>query len=221
MKRLFILLLCLLAGLGISHAQIYVDPSTAAATAVHSGIINSQLDKSNDNLTLIQRGQLAITGQLVIANDLQATIFKGLSEVSGIMRSLLAVKDIYDISEDIVIDVNKAVTIAETNPLLLLFAEAGAREFKTRATGLATEVSTLVLQGGKSNLMDSGERAKMLNRIVTELSILRGVAYGMYRSMYWAKQRGIFNSLNPYAGFINLDVRIADDILRSSKLLKP
>lgn len=201
-------------------AQIYVDPATAGAMAVHSGVINGQLNKTNDNLTLIQRGQLAVTGQLVVANDLQNQIYKGLSEVSGVMRSLLAVKDITEISIDIVEDVNKAVTIAQTNPVLLLFAEGGAREFKTRATSLAAEVSSFVLQGGKNNLMDSGERAKLLNRIVNELMILRGVAYGMYRSMYWAKQRGILNSLNPYAGFINIDKQIADDIIRNAKYLK-
>ena len=200
--------------------QIYIDPATAGATAAHSGIINGQLNKTNDNLTLIQRGQLAVTGQLVIANDLQNQIYKGLSEVSGVVRSLLAVKDITEISIDIVEDVNKAVTIAQSNPALLLFAEGGAREFKTRATNLAAEVSSFVLQGGKSNLMDSGERAKLLNRIVNELMILRGVAYGMYRSMYWAKQRGILNSLNPYAGYINIDKQIADDIIRNAKYLK-
>jgi hypothetical protein len=113
------------------------------------------------------------------------------------MRNLLAVKDIADISADIVRDVNRALGIAGTNPVLLLFAEQGAREFKTRATALATEVSAFIMHGGKGNLMDSGERAKLLNRIVTELAILRGVAYGMYRTMYWAKQRGILNSLNP------------------------
>jgi len=217
-KLIFILGFCLLVLPGFT--QIYIDPATAGATAAHSGIINGQLNKTNDNLTLIQRGQLAVTGQLVVVNDLQNQIYKGLSEVSGVVRSLLAVKDITEISIDIVEDVNKAVTIAQTNPALLLFAEGGAREFKTRATNLAAEVSSFVLQGGKSNLMDSGERAKLLNRIVNELMILRGVAYGMYRSMYWAKQRGILNSLNPYAGYINIDKQIADDIIRNAKYLK-
>lgn len=219
MKKLISTLgFCLLVLPGFT--QIYIDPATAGATAAHSGIINGQLNKTNDNLTLIQRGQLAVTGQLVIVNDLQDQIYKGLSEVSGVVRSLLAVKDITEISIDIVEDVNKAVTIAQSNPALLLFAEGGAREFKTRATNLATEVSSFVLQGGKSNLMDAGERAKLLNRIVNELMILRGVAYGMYRSMYWAKQRGILNSLNPYAGYINIDKQIADDIIRNAKYLK-
>src|SRR5690606_24694196 len=154
------------------------------------------------------------------SSDLQGRIYKGLSEVSAVVRNLLAVKDIADISTDIVRDVNRAMDLAGSNPILLLFAEESAREFKRRATALATEVGSFVTVGGRQNLMDSGERAKLLNRIVTELTILRGVAYGMYRSMYWAKQRGILNSLNPYAGFINIDKRIAEDIVRNAKYLK-
>ncbi|QNN42729.1 hypothetical protein [Pedobacter roseus] len=203
-----------------ASAQIYVDPTTAAATAAHAGVMNSGLSRTSDNLTLVQRAQLAVTGQLGIVNDLQSTIYRGLSEVSGVMRSLLSVMDIYEISQDIVIDVNKAINLASGDPVLLLFAEGGAREFKTRSINLATEVSSFVLKDGKEALMDSGERAKLLNRIVTELTILRGVAYGMYRTMYWAKQRGILNSLNPYAGYINIDKRIADDIIRNAKMLK-
>ncbi len=203
-----------------ASAQIYVDPTTAAATAAHAGVMNSGLSRTSDNLTLVQRAQLAVTGQLGIVNDLQSTIYRGLSEVSGVMRSLLSVKDIYEISQDIVIDVNKAINLASGDPVLLLFAEGGAREFKTRSINLATEVSSFVLKDGREALMDSGERAKLLNRIVTELTILRGVAYGMYRTMYWAKQRGILNSLNPYAGYINIDKRIADDIIRNAKMLK-
>lgn len=214
----------LIAGLFLSGcpviAQIYVDPTTATAMAIQSGAINGQLNRTNDNLTLIQRGQLAVTGQLVVVNDLQQQIYKGLSEVSAAVRSLLAIQDIAEISADIVTDVNRAVGLAQSNPALLLFAEGGAREFKRRGTALATEVSSFVLQGGLNNLMGSGERAKLLNRIRTELMILRGVAYGMQRTMFWAKQRGILNSLNPYAGYINIDKRIADDIIRNAKYLK-
>ncbi|MEJ5962905.1 hypothetical protein [Pedobacter immunditicola] len=219
MKRLLLLAGLCLAGCPV-FAQIYVDPTTAGAMAFHSGVINGQLNKTNDNLTLIQRGQLAVTGQLVIVNDLQQQIYRGLSEVSGAVRSLLAIQDIAEISVDIVTDVNKAVSLAQSNPALLLFAEGGAREFKRRGTALAAEVSSFVLQGGVNNLMDSGERAKLLNRIRTELMILRGVAYGMQRTMFWAKQRGILNSLNPYAGYINIDMQIADDIIRNAKYLK-
>jgi hypothetical protein len=204
----------------VSAQAVYVDPTTAAAMAVHSGIINSQLNSTNNKLTLIQTGQLAVTGQLTAVNTLQKDIYKGLSEVSSIMSNLLAIKDIAEISSDIVSDVNKAASLAQSDPVLLLFAQQGATEFKTRAVALSSEVSTFVLQGGQSNLMDSGERAKLLNRIVSELSIIRGVAYGMYRTMYYAKMRGILNSLNPYSGFINIDRQIGDGIIQNSKTLK-
>lgn len=221
MKRLLILLLLTGCWLSKTSAQaVYVDPTTAAAMAVHSGVINGQLNTTNNKLTLIQTGQLAVTGQLTAVNSLQKDIYKGLSEVSSIMTNLLAIKDIAEISSDIVTDVNKAASLAQSDPVLLLFAQQGATEFKTRATALAAEVSTFVLQGGQSNLMDSGERAKLLNRIVNELSIIRGVAYGMYRTMYYAKMRGILNSLNPYAGFINIDRQIGDNILQNAKTLK-
>lgn len=219
MLKFLVLIVCCCLVFSTVQGQVYVDPTTAAAMAAHSGVINGQLNKTNDNLTLIQQGQLAVTGQLVIVNDLQRQIYQGLSEVSAAVRSLLAIRDIAEISVDIVADVDKATALAGNNPVLLLFAESAAREFKRRGTALATEVSSFVLQGGANNLMDSGERAKLLNRIRTELMILRGVAYGMHRTMYWANQRGILHSLNPYAGYINVDRQIADDIIRNAKYL--
>jgi hypothetical protein len=219
-KRIHYLLVLLCLSFLEMHGQVYVDPAVAAATGVHAGIINSQLDQTNDNLTLIERGQLAVTGQLLIANDLQREIYRGLSEVAGAVRSLLAIREIADIGIDIVQNVEKAVDLASSDPLLLLFAERGARDFRTRASNLAAEVGAFVLKGGRGNLMDSGERAKLLNTIRMELTIIRGIAYGMYRSMFWAQQRGIWNSLNPYASFVNIDRRLADNILSNSKLVK-
>lgn len=207
-------------GLSLCNAQIYIDPAVAAATYTHADIIKGQLNNVNNNLTLIQRGQLAITGQLAIANDLQSQIYRGLSEVSSIMRNLLSVKDITEVSLDIVENINKAILIAKQNPVLLLFAEHGARDFKTRATNLAAQVSTFILKGGKDNLMNAGDRAKLLGYISNELNILRGITYGIHRSMFWAQQRGVLKSLNPYSQFINIDKNIADDIIRNSRLLK-
>jgi hypothetical protein len=218
-KILMAALLCIAQGL--AHAQtLYVDPATSAAIYAGSSTINGQLNKTNNNLTLIQKGQLAVTGQLVIVNDLQSKIYKGLSEVSGVIHSLSTIKEIADIGIDIIGDVEQTVMIAKSNPILLLFAEQGAREFKARAVNLSLEVGSFVLQGGSSNLMDSGERAKLLNHVASELRILRGIAYGMHRAMYWARMRGILVSLNPWAEWQNMDVQIANDVLSQAKYLK-
>jgi hypothetical protein len=203
------------------NAQVlYVDPVTSAAMLTHSSTINGQLNKTNDNLTAIQRGQLAVTGQLLIVNDMQSRIYNGLSQVAGVLNSLMSIREIADIGIDIVKDVQKGVSIASSNPALLLFAEEGAREFQNRAVKLTLDVNAFVLKGGKDNLMDSGERAKLLNHIASEMRILRGVAYGMQRAMYWAKMRGIWASLNPWASWQNMDVQIANRVLTEAKYLK-
>lgn len=203
-----------------AHAQtLTVDPAVSAAIAVNAGVINGQLNTTNNKLDLIQKGQLAVTGQLLIVNDLQNKIYQGLSQVASVINNLTAIKEIAECGVDIINDVEASVKLAKSDPVLLLFAEQGARDFETRAATLSADVSAFVLKGGK-NLMDSGERGKMLNHIADEMRILRGIAYGMDRAMYWAKINGVFRSLNPWAEWQNQDVRIANDVLTNAKYLK-
>lgn len=221
MKRIlcFMLLLCCFFRAAIAQ-EVVVDPTTSAAILVNTAVINGQLNTTNNNLSLIQKGQLAVTGQLVIVNKLQNDIYKGLSQVASVINNLTTIKEIADCGTDIVSDVEQSITIAQSDPVLLLFAEQGAREFETRAVTLATDVSAFVLKGGGSNLMDSGERGKMLNHIESEMQVLRGIAYGMQRAMYWAKMRGLWASLNPWATWKNMDVQIANDTVNNAKYLK-
>ncbi len=218
MKYLILILPLLLIKTAFAQ-EVVVDPTTSAAILVNSGVINSQLNTTNNNLSAIQKGQLAITGQLVIVNKLQNDIYKGLSQVASVVSNLTSIKEIASCGTDIVNDVGQAVTIAKSDPVLLLFAEQGAREFETRAVTLSADVSAFVLKGG-SNLMDAGERGKLLYHIESEMEILRGIAYGMGRAMYWAKMRGIWASLNPWVEWKNMDVQIANDVINNAKYLK-
>jgi hypothetical protein len=218
-KYLFMLFFGLVAGTARSQ-EVVVDPTTSAAIAINSAVINGQLNTTNNNLSLIQKGQLAVSGQLVIVNKLQNDIYAGLSQVASVINNLETIREIATCGTDIVSDVEQAMQYAESDPVLLLFAEQGAREFETRAVTLATDVSAFVLQSGGKNLMDSGERGKLLNHIEREMEILRGIAYGMQRAMYWAKIKGIWASLNPWATWQDEDKRIATDVINNAKYLK-
>jgi hypothetical protein len=88
---------------------------------------------------------MAVSAQLVIVNNLQAKIYKGLSEVASVINNLNTIKEIGQCGSDIVTDVGSAVQLARSNPALLLFAEQGARDFQSRAVKLAAEVSAFVL----------------------------------------------------------------------------
>jgi hypothetical protein len=213
---------CLLFSSMAARAQeIMIDPATSGAIAVNASIINGQLNTTNNKLDLIQRGQLAVSSQLVIVNNLQNRIYQGLSQVASVLNNLNTVKEITQCGTDIMGDISGSVKMAGSNPALLLFAEQGARDFQLRATTLAADVSAFVLKGGTSNLMDSGERGRLLNHIAQEMRILRGIAYGMNRAIYWARENGILRSLNPWAEWQNQDVRIAGDVLKNAKYLKP
>jgi hypothetical protein len=221
MKKLITTMFSCLLFATVWAQEIVFDPAVSGAIAVSASTINGQLNTTNTKLDLIQKGQMAVSSQLVVVNNLQNKIYQGLSQVASIISNLTTIKEIAECGVDIVTDVQSSVKLAQSNPILLLFAEQGARDFQTRATALAADVSAFVLKGGTNNLMDSGERGKLLNHIATEMRVLRGIAYGMNRAMYWAKIEGIFRSLNPWAEWQNQDVRIANDVLTNAKYLKP
>lgn len=202
-----------------ANAQVYIDPAVSGAQAAHAAVINTQLNNTNERLTLIERGQLAVTGNLTVVNTMQEKLYAGLTEVSAILNNLANVKEIARIATGIIGDVRDIMELAEENPVFLAFAEQNAILFKQRATALALEVQQFALKGGKDNLMDAGERAKIINTILNELLILRSYTYGMYRSMQFASMKGLFKSLNPFQGYIEMDVAIMDGILRKREIL--
>lgn len=204
----------------VKGQAVYIDPAVAAATAAHSIIINDQLDATNERLTLIERGQLAVTGNLTIVNDMQDKIYKGLSEVSSILTNLSSVQEIGRIGGLISSDLSDILNLANENPALIIFAQENATLFQQRATSLALEVSSFILEGGEDKLMDAGERMKLLNAVYNEMLILRSYTFGMLRSMQYAQMKGLLRALNPFQGYIDLDIQIIDDIVRKRKVLQ-
>src|ERR1700735_1551725 len=119
MKAVLIISLCFVFKASFAQ-ELVVDPPTPAAIAVNAGVINGQLNTTNNKLDLIQKGQLAVSGQLVIVNTLQNDIYKGLSQVASVISNLTTIKDIADCGTDIVSDVEASLKLAESDPVLLL-----------------------------------------------------------------------------------------------------
>ncbi|SDZ47373.1 MULTISPECIES: hypothetical protein [Rhodonellum] len=216
--KLLQFIICMLLN-GAVLGQIYTDPAVAAAQAAHAAVLNNQLGTTNEKLTLIERGQLAITGNLTVVTTLQDKLFNGLSQVSSILTSLANIKEIARIATGIQSDVQDIMDLARDNPAFLVFAEQNATLFQQRAISLALEVNNFALQGGLENLMDAGERSKIIHSIMTDMMILRSYTYGMYRAMYFAKMKGLFKALNPFQGYIEMDLAIMEDIIRKRNVL--
>lgn len=222
-KRTFVMAFfsALISFCHLSYAQRVVFDSR------HFGIVNENavvrnaaemthnefLDKINGSLK-----QINLNCATVVAA--QTIIYDGLSNVNSALKGGLMVKNMSAVCLDILNYSSQMAELAKSEPYLLLFAEDMCREMNSRAIRLFGEVSGFILKNGNNLLMDHASRDELLKKINTELHILSGLTYGAWKIMYYAKIKGIFNSLNPFASFINQDRSVVEEIVRNSKYLK-
>jgi len=174
---------------------------------------NEFLDRINTSLK-----QINLNCATVVAA--QAMIYEGLSNVNSALTGGLMVKSMAAVCGDILNYSSRMTELAKSQPYLLLFAEEMYREMNARAMRLFGEVSGFVLKSSNDILMDHAARDALLRKINTELHILSGLTYGAWKAMYYAKIKGVFSSLNPFASFINQDRSVVGDIIRNAKYLK-
>lgn len=218
---IFLFLLAFTFQLSPAFAQEYVfDPrvceSVIANQAVRSSaeITHQQyLGKINTNLNNINTN----VGSVVLA---QTMIYEALSNVNSALKDGLAVKNLAVIVADMTGYINQALTLAKSDPALLLFASNISDEMRTKSIALVTDVSGYVLKQGNNVLADYNSRDELLKKVTTQLQLLDGLAYGAWRAMYWAKEKGIIASLNPFAGFVYKDKLFVQQIIANAKYLR-
>lgn len=218
MKRLLILLLFVVQ---TAAAQQYViDPQHLASVIVNGAARSSAetaheqyLTKINNNLNDLNIN----AGSVVLA---QTMIYQGLSNVNSALKDGLEVKYMAVVVADMTGYISQALSMARSEPYLLLFANNIAAEMRVRALALVSDVSGYVLKEGNNVLADYNARDQLLHKVMQELQILDGLAYGAWKAMYWAKERGVIASLNPFSGFINRDKTIVSQIIQNAKYLR-
>jgi len=174
---------------------------------------NSLLRKINNRLSDIN---LNMSSVILV----QSIIKNSLTEVNAVLRNGIAMKQIINISIEIVQESNTMIETARSEPYLLLFAEGAGRQLKNRGVRLATEVSEFVLKEGDNVLMDYEKRDYLLRKIILELKVIRALCYSMHRSIYWAKVNGILKTVNPYRNFISRDKWLVEGIIRNYNILR-
>ena len=168
--------------------------------------INNRLSDINMNLSAVV--------------TVQSIILTSLTQVDQGLKSAIAVRQIGSLVVEIATESSEMIEMAKSDPHLLLFAEEVSRQFKDRGINLFSEVSAFVLKEGENVLMDFEKRDALLKKIALELRVIRALVFSMKKSMYWAKSNGVLRSLNPYQDFINRDLRLGNEILFKSRLMK-
>jgi hypothetical protein len=189
-----------------------VNANGAARSSAES-THNQYLGKINNNVQDVNTSMSAV----VLAQNI---IYTGLSQVNSALKDGLAVKNMTVTTADIISYLQQALTLAKSDPALLLVTLKLQDECRLRAIALVSEVSNYILKSGDNILADYNARDELLKKVSTQLQIIDGLAYGAWRAMYWAQQQGIIKALNPFQDYINRDMNAANQIILNAKYLK-
>ena len=215
--NLLLLLSLSLSGFG----QEYVFDPQHFASVVSNGVVRSSAEETHDQYlgkinTNINNLNTNV-GSVVLA---QTMIYQALSNVNSALKDGLEVKNMAVVIADMTRYINQAMELAKSEPYLLLFAGNIASQMRVRSLALVTDVSGYVLKDGDNVLADFNSRDQLLRKVTLQLQLLDGLAYGAYQAMYWAKEKGIITSLNPFAAYIYRDKIFVGQIIQNAKYLK-
>ena len=204
-----------------SYGQEYVFDAQHLLAVMENGAArnsaevahNQYLSKINSNLENIGINMSSV----VLA---QTIIYNALSDVNSAIKDGVAVKNMTVTISDMISYLNQCLDLAKSQTYLLLFAQNIEQQMQVRAIALVSDVSGFVLKEGGNVLADYNARDQLLRKVTQELEIMDSLAYGAWRAMYWAQQRGLIASINPYQSFINKDKLFVQQIIGNAKYLK-
>lgn len=220
MKFLSIVLL-LTTSLCCRAQQVVVDPQHLS-TVLQNGTVQSAAESTHEQYLSKISGNIddlnTNVGSVVLA---QTMIYESLSNVNSALKNGRTVRNLAVIIADMTRYINQALDIAKDEPYLMLFAGNIASEMRTRSTALVTDVSSFILKEGDNVLADYNARDQLLRKVTQQLQILDGLAYGAWKSIYWARQRGLIASATPFAAYLSQDQALVTRIIQQAKYLKP
>lgn len=214
----FIILLILNSACFIKVSGQNIDPFLDGAIIAANATENANYNNIKNNQTAIQRAQEATILVVDQVNQIQNKIYKGLMQVSSVLKNAYQIKECLQALNDILSYESDMLSEAKQNPLALAFALKIQNEMANKATAYFANISAVVLKANtKDLLMDAGERSMLLYKIQLDLNTLRAMAAYSYYKVHLAVMQGIINSFNPFKGYVDIDAKIVKDLLANWK----
>ncbi|MBS1533365.1 MAG: hypothetical protein JSU01_23905 [Bacteroidetes bacterium] len=199
--------------------QVIVDPQHTASV-VENGIVRNSAESAHINyLGKINKDLDNINinvGSVVLAQNM---IYNALANVNSALKDGLAAKNLVVVIGDMLNYLHQCLELAKSQPWLLLVASNIEQQLQARALLLVGDVSGFILNANGSVLTDYNSRDQLLHKVTQELQIMDSLAYGAWRAMFWAKERGVIATLNPFAAWINQDKALVSRIITNAKYL--
>ncbi len=215
MKSLFLILAIIAISPNVNAQAIVWDPVVMSTLVIQHKDQQGELKKIRNNEIEISVAQKIITTKMTEIKALEEKMYNRLKEISAI------VKDAKDIvyASTIAADIGKyqglMIRYATENPLLLGVAYEAEAALIDRTSDLFTYIYTNAVLGGDINLLDNKQRLEIIQHVIRELRIMRGIAYGIARKMKMAARTGVLEYINPFhLNYPDLDTEIVTDILK-------
>lgn len=194
----------------------YIDLTTTLALKLYSDNLEKQQQKTIDEQTNLQKAQTWVGTQMVVANNIQNKILKGLSEVSGTLQNGIQVQEIYkqlgkcqQYSKDI-------SQLVVTHPQYSIFGVKASQKTYEQILKIGTDVSD-ILASGDLNLATAGDRYRLLFGISENIKKLKLWLLSIKLNLERAERLGFWNAINPFQGYINTDKSIVENIMKKYK----
>lgn len=206
----------LLMGHFLSAQNTYVDVATTAALKLYSDNLKDKQNETIEQQNKLQKAQAWVASQMVVANNIQDKILKGLSEVSGTLTNGLQVKGIYEDLKDCTMYSSEISKLVKDHPEYAIFGAKATETTYKEVLKMSSEVSEL-LRSGELNLATAGDRYKLLYEISTKVKMLKVWLATISLNLDRAKRLGFWRAINPFQGYINTDKDIVRNIMEKYK----
>ncbi|MBU4538217.1 MAG: hypothetical protein L6264_10200 [Weeksellaceae bacterium] len=216
MKKYSFILLAMMVGNFVFAQNTYIDPTTTLALKLYSDNLEKEQEKTIEQQTKLQQAQAWVGTQMVVANNIQNKVLKGLSEVSGTLKNGIQVIDIYNEIDRCLQYSGDILTLTKDHPQFAVFGVRTSQKTYEQAIKLTTDVTDL-LKPGELNLMTAGDRYKLLFSVSQNVIMLKIWLLATKLNIERAIRLGWFQSINPFQGYINTDKSIVENIMQTYK----
>lgn len=194
----------------------YIDPTVTAAMILYSENLKAKQNNVIEETSKLKDAQTWVGTQMVAANDIQNKILKGLKEVSGTLQNGIQVQQIYTELNKCYDYSAQVLQLASQHPQYAIFVTKASQKTYEQSLKIVTDI-TDILASGELNLATAGDRYKILHNISGNVKNLKLWLLAIKLRLEKANRLGFWNSINPFAGYINTDIGIVENIMNKYK----
>ncbi|MDH6358929.1 plasmid transfer protein [Parabacteroides sp. PF5-9] len=199
MKKVFLLML-LLIPCGISAQWRVWDIGAMEAFMAQHKTQYSGFKSIKENEGALYAINIQIENRLEQLREIEEKGYKALKSVELILSNAKDLIYITEVSEDVITYQRKMLQLAFEDPRLTLIAAQTELELIKRTTKLF-EYLVVATTGTDINLMNNKFRTDLIKYILSELKVMRGLAFSVWRQLRSAIRFGVAKSI----GNINWD----------------